>query len=513
MTRRSLALVVAATLLYTASLPPFELDLLAFFVGLPLSLLVLDPRRPLTMREAWIAGLLFGEATTLAVGGHWLYLAAHEFFGKPRAFSLAFTLATTLTHAGAFIGAAVATSAPLARLRSPVARVLAFAAVWVAFELLRARLLYGCPWDFLGHALYRRPLLMQAASFGGAYVLSWLCLVSGACIAAVLGARTAVGRTTAALAAVAVPLGMLAYGGARTAAGASAAAGDDTLSIGIVQANVGRHELWDPSRRSDHLDRLIELSRRSELTGVDLVVWAENAVPFLLDADGEARRRIHDLARELEAYVLTGAPRSEPAGDGRARFFNSVYLFHPDGERVETYDKVKLLPYVEGTPSWLASWLPRTGGIEYAPGRGQTIFEVRGWKVAPLICFESTYPEIARSLAVAGAELFVNLSNDSWFDRGAAPAQHFGMTVLRTVENARPLVRVANTGVSAVVSRHGAIVAELPQREVAVARARIERSPTETTAYTHAGDVFAWLCVAGALLALLSCRRERRRVR
>jgi len=501
LTGRSLFLVASATILYTAALPPFGYDALAFLVGLPLALLVLDPRRPLEPSRAWIAGLLFGEATTLAVGGHWLYLAAHEFFGRPVPFSAGFTLLTTLTHAGVFIGAAVAASASLVRLRSPVVRVLAFGAVWVSFELLRGRLLYGCPWDFLGHALYRRPALMQAASLGGAYVLSWLCLLTGASAAAAILATTRRGRALAAAAVVALPVAMMLYGDERAAVG-PAPSPTGALAVGLVQANVGRHELWDPARRSDHLDRLIELSRSRELQGVDLVIWAENAVPFLLDADVDAQRRIRDLARELDAYVLTGAPRSESAGGGRVRFFNSVYLFAPEDAAPKTYDKVKLLPYVEGSPSWAVDWLPRTNGVEYVAGDEQKIFDVRGRKIAPLVCFESTYPEVARELAAAGAELFVNVSNDSWFDRGAAPAQHFAMTALRAVENDVPLVRVANTGVSAVVDRDGRIVLWLPEKQPAVALHRIERRAAVLPPYARTGDAFAWACVAVAVAAL-----------
>ena len=501
LTGRSLFLLASATILYAAALPPFGYDVLAFGVGLPLALLVLDPRRPLAPSRAWIAGLLFGEATTLAVGGHWLYVAAHEFFSRSAPFSAGFTLLTTLTHAGVFIGAAVAASASLVRLRSPALRVLAFGAVWVSFELMRGRLLYGCPWNFLGHALYRRPALMQTASLGGAYVLSWFCLLTGASAAVAIMATTRRGRVLAAAVTVALPVTMMLYGNMRMA-GAAATGPTGTLTVGLVQANIGRHELWDTARRSDHLDRLIELSRSRELQGADLVVWAENAVPFLLDADVDAQRRIQRLSRDLDAYVLTGAPRSEPAGGGRVRFFNSVYLFAPDGTEPDTYDKAKLLPYVEGSPSWAVDWLPRANGVEYVPGHERAVFEVRGWKIAPLICFESTYPEIARELAVAGAEILVNVSNDSWFDRGAAPAQHFGMTALRAVENNVPLIRVANTGISAVVDRDGSIVLRLPEKQAAVAVHRIGRRDAGLPPYARNGDVFAWACVVVAVVAL-----------
>jgi len=105
------------------------------------------------------------------------------------------------------------------------------------------------------------------------------------------------------------------------------------------------------------------------------------------------------------------------------------------------------------------------------------------------------------------------VSNDSWFDRGAAPAQHFGMTVLRSVENGVPLVRVANTGVSAVVDADGSIVLHMPEKEPAVARYRIEGPATQRPPYTQIGDVFAWLCVAAAVVGLISCARDRGHVR
>lgn len=508
----SVGWVVLATVLYTLALPPFDLSWLAFLVAAPLAVVFLDPARRLGRGQVLAAALVFGEGSTLAVGGHWLYYGAHGFFGKSAAVSLGFTLLTTVTHAGIFIAAAAASSALLARLRSRVLRVLGFACIWVAWELVRSRILYGCPWDLLGHALYRHPTLMQASALGGTYLLSGLCVACGAALGLAYVERrrppTAFGLVSLGAALLA---GTAAWGAARMADTAASRVGIDRqpLRVAMVQANVGRQDLWDPNRRTDHLDRLIEMSRAPELRGADLVVWAENAVPFLLDADAAARDKISRLARELDAFVLTGAPRADQDGAGHARFYNSVYLFSPDGADIVTYDKIKLLPYIERTPAWALSLLRPNRALEASPGDGLRLFDVRGWKIAPLICFESTYPELAREALQQGADLLLNVSNDSWFDAGAAPQQHFAMTLMRAPELGVPLVRVANTGISAVVDTEGRVVRALPPKQAAVALAdvpaRLPGSP-----YERCGDVFAWSCVMLAILFALAGTRASR---
>ena len=505
---RHALLTLSAALLYTISLPPFGYGLAGFLVATPLTLLLLNPSQPLRPAGAWATGLAFGEAATLAVGGHWLYLAAHEFFGKPPAFSLGFTLLTTVTHAGAFIGAGVALSASFVKLRSPYARAVAFAATWVALELSRARLLYGCPWNFLGHALEPYPALLGAVTYGGVYALSAACVLAGSLVGEALLATESRAKLGMLGVALAVPASLYLLPPSQLATGrADAVTTRNSLTVGLVQPGVGRHDLWNPAMRSRHLAQLLELSRSHELQGADLIIWPENAVPFLLDADTDARDEIAKLAREMGAYVMTGAPRSENRPDGTAAFYNSVYLFPPDGGAYHVYDKAKLLPYVEATPAFARKVLPRTSGIEYTPGRGRAYFHVHGWRIAPLVCFESTYPEISREAAFAGADLLVNVSNDSWFDRGAAPEQHFGMTVFRAAETQLPLVRVANTGVSAVVEPSGKVALALPARASAIARYEIQRAhtPELATFYVRWGDVFAWGCVvlaaAGGVLA------------
>jgi len=518
---RALRFSLIASLLYSLSLPPFEMGPLAFAVGFPLTLAFLDPDRPLPWRQALLASFVFGEVTTAAVGGYWLFHAVHGFFGRSFAFSAAFTLATTITHAGIFLAAAVFAASVLARLSAPW-RIVGFASAWVAMEFLRSNLLYGCPWDLLGHAFSRSPLLMQVTSIGGVYLLGWMAIAAAAAAATALIERRR-GRPFVTYLACAAALPMAAavfgYHTIHQAAGAAVNGGPTRparpLTVGIVQTDIGKHDLWQPGSGPRHLETFLAQSEASTLAGVDLLVWSENAVPFLLDADLDAQRRIQALADRSGATILLGAPRSQPVADGRAELRNSVYLFRPDADGYQTYDKVRLLPYIEEIPAFAAPFVARSHGLEYRPGSSASTFEVAGWRIAPLICFESTYPQFARALAAAGADLFVNVSNDSWFDRGAAPEQHFAMSVFRAPENRVPLVRVANGGVSAVVDAFGRPAARVPPRATAVAKVELLPGPSATTFYTRHGDVFAWaassLAAVCLILAAARARKDRQR--
>ncbi|MFQ5514980.1 MAG: apolipoprotein N-acyltransferase [Myxococcota bacterium] len=493
-------LALASILVYTAAFPPFGAAAAAFAAFLPLAFLFLDPARPVSWRGALLAALLFGELTPLAVTGYWIYRAAGDFFDQPPHFGLGFAVFLTALHGALFMAPTLFLARFLVHL-GPLARTLAFPTLWVAGELARSRLLDGNPWELLGSAFDAHPMLMRVSRLGGVWLLSWAAVAVSAALATTLLGRHSSARARLSGGSVLGLAVLVLLGGSleRTPRTPAPDRPLPSLRIGLVQPNIGRHELWDPSRRADHLRRTLTLSRSPTLAGVDLLVWPENAVPFLLDADRAARRRIQLLANETGAAVMLGAPRSESTRDGGARFFNSVYLFRPGGTGYETYDKRKLLPYVEVIPEWLVPYRRSSEPVHYGPGRRVTIFVVRGWKIAPLICFESIYPRFAREARRLGADLLVNVSNDSWFDRGAAARQHYGMTVLRAVENAVPLVRVANTGITAVIGPDGAPLARLPRHREAVQRVELAAAPRGRTLYTRWGDWFAWLCVLAAV--------------
>ena len=192
---------------------------------------------------------------------------------------------------------------------------------------------------------------------------------------------------------------------------------------------------------------------------------------------------------------------------GRVRFYNSAWLVGADGAPRGVYDKRRLVPFAEYAP------VPRVPGLgwrfdapgDYSPGVEAVVFPTPA-PFGVLVCYEAIYPHLARDLADAGARFLINVSNDAWFGTSAGLEQHFAITVFRSVETRRALARATNTGVTALIGPSGRILARFPPD---VRDAWIVDVPLRdgATLYGRSGDVFAVLCVAGALAAVAAGRR------
>ncbi|MBI5503756.1 MAG: apolipoprotein N-acyltransferase, partial [Deltaproteobacteria bacterium] len=470
----------------------------------------------------------------LALVGSWSFLAARDYFAQPPWFAALFALSLPLTASGIalYYAAAFPCVRVLARLTGAeraarrgsdgtrpgtrsraiggtcartcahtwgriCARVCGFASIWTLCEAVRASLWMGNPWAKLGDALADSPLLAAAADLGGVWLLSWLAAAVSASVGVAWAER---GNSREVRRALGVGAALLAfqfgYGGwslSPSDSDASSAASAPVLRVAIVQAAIGKHALWKSDGPGDAFETQIALSRSAALAGADLVVWPENATTFLIDANPERRARLQGLARDLGAALLVGGSRSAAAPGGDVRVYNSAFLFRPGGDEPSVYDKRILMPYTEHVPAWAAALVGSSWQGAYGAGTVQVLFDVKGWKIAPLLCFESIYPGLAREAAQAGADLLVNLSNDSWFDQGAGPEQHFAMARLRAIENHLPLLRVATTGISALVDARGRLVQQLPSRRQEVALVEVRRGPGPS-----------WFASAGSVLRPLN---------
>ncbi len=509
--RQTAAHVLAACALFIVSYPPFDIPGSGLVATCPLALLLIE--RPIAARAAALAGAAFGLLASLGIVGHWMFLATHEFFGRSVSTSALFTVFVNATNVALFYIPVFLIARSLAG-RSTAVRIFGFAAVWTAGEYLRAYAGFGNPWALLGHTLHHTSAIAQSQGVGGVWILSWAAAATGAALAAAISARRARHSTLPALGtALATLLGVALAGVAVGKSSSVAEKPRAPLRIGIVQADIGKHDLWRPDLAWRHLEVHLELSRDRALAGADLIVWPENAVPFLLEARADALDLIHGLADDTGAAIVLGAPRVAQTGDGRASRYVSAYLVRPGSRERESYDKVKLLPFVEKTPGWARWWDGLTWDASYTAGTDLGMFEVKGWRVAPLICFEGVYPLYAARAARAGADVFLNISNDSWFDGGAGPEQHFMMARPRAAEHGIALVRAANSGISGYIDPLGRTVAQLPSRQQAVRLVEVAR-PTGPTPYTRFGDVFVYLVSAtGMLLAFATRGRSTERER
>jgi apolipoprotein N-acyltransferase len=282
------------------------------------------------------------------------------------------------------------------------------------------------------------------------------------------------------------------------------------LKVALIQGNIDQGIKWDPGFMEETLSIYERLSRRATAAGVDLVVWPESAAPFFFQEPGLPSDRIIALAREIHAPLIFGSPAFDDNAL-RRRYFNSAFLVSSSGEVLGRSDKIHLVPFGEYVP--LAKMLPFVhklveGVGDFSSGDSIATLDIGKGKVGVLVCFEGIFPELSRGYVSAGAQLLINITNDGWYGRSSAPYQHLSMSVFRAVENGVPLVRAANTGISAIIDGKGHVSHATPlfKEDYAVGEVTLGKGGT---IYTRIGDLFARLCLVVSTVITFFCFRNK----
>jgi apolipoprotein N-acyltransferase len=295
------------------------------------------------------------------------------------------------------------------------------------------------------------------------------------------------------------------------------------ISVRIVQPAIPQNEKW-VEENGDRIFRFqLDLSASGlandgkDIAAFDLVIWPESAFPFYLEERPDMQAALAELLPE-DTTLLSGAARYESDGDGRPlRFFNSVLVIGDQGEVLDAYDKVHLVPFGEYLPfqSTLESFgLSQLTGLPggFAAGeRRQTLTLAQAPPFGPLICYEILFPGDATEAGFRPGWL-LNVTNDAWYGDTPGPRQHFHQARLRAVEEGLPLIRAANNGISAIVDANGRVVASLGVGAAGVIDGDLPASRPPTV-YARHGD---WIFLFGLIVCLVSatigqqCRRQRR---
>ncbi|HRE60382.1 MAG TPA: apolipoprotein N-acyltransferase [Micropepsaceae bacterium] len=453
------AMLVAliAGVLATLMQAPFGLWPLMFLVW-PVCILLLDStlRAPRPLRAAFAIGWAFGFGSFIS-GLYWI---GNSFLVDAETHGWIMPFAMTILPAG--LGLFTGLAFLLAR-RFRVdgwRRIIWFAAAFSLIEFMRGHVLTGFPWNMPGQIFSENIFLIQSASLFGAYGLNLIVLVMGASVATL--ADNAAMRARVMLPSLSlVALGaLMIFGALRLPAGEDWV---DGVRIRIIQPNVPQAEKYVPELRQRNWRRLIAPLLDVREAGITHVVWPEAAPPFLLDRSDDALAVIKDLLGDI--VLMTGAARVEEDASGE-RFFNSFHVIR-DGRILATYDKAHLVPFGEYLPlSGLLEALGLTkiigGGGNFSEGPGVATLTVPGAPpMGPLICYEVIFPAEVADDALRPAFL-VNVTDDSWFGDTIGPQQHLAQARLRAVEEGLPIVRAANTGVSALIDPYGRILSRLP---------------------------------------------------
>lgn len=390
------------------------------------------------------------------------------------------------------------------------------AAMWVAWEMIVARIFGGFPWNLLADSQYRILPLIQFASFTGVYGVSFL--VTWTSVSLLCAVTSIVGRPTQRspwMAEIILP-----FTAVITAFGfgfhqlAQAPVAQRELKVTLVQPSIPQTFIWNPDNDAARFQELLRLSEKALTNETDVLIWPEAATPGLPRYDETMSQGISSLARNHHVWMIIGADDAE-ATPTATNYFNASFLVSPEGKLVNSYRKRGLVMFGEYIP--LERWLPFikwftpiTGS--YTPGDRGVQFLMRDGvqaQTSVLICFEDIFPHLARKSVEPDTDFLVNITNDGWFGEGAAQWQHAAAATFRTIENGLPLIRCANTGLTCWIDANGrwreiftdktgsiygagCLTVELPLPE--------KHSPTF---YNQHGDWFGWSCMALAFLSAL----------
>lgn len=397
--------------------------------------------------------------------------------------------------------------------------MLGLAGLWVMGEWLRGVIFGGFPWLPLAASQWERPLVLQAASVGGAWVVSFVLVCFN------LGAASYVHRIFAAGAPNLRKSGpelkwallLLVFSAFPFLGEVMNQQRHKMARIALVQPYIPQNEKWDAARSQAVLQAIEKVTFEANDVGVpEMIMLPEAVVPWTLFLDPNVQPWLESLAKRTGKPVLAGSIYTEGTDAKTALWYNGAFVIDPvTGLDQSGYAKRKLVPFGEFVPlrsllGWLEKFVPIGG--DFQPGSHASLLSVTvGRNVVPvgtLICYEDVFPHLARESVRDGAELLAVMTNNGWFGEGGAAYQHATHSVLRAVENRRPLVRVGNGGWSGWIDEFGYVRLNLRDENDSVYfrghtttnLTRDLRWVNRQSFYTQHGD---WFLVVSAVLATL----------
>ena len=344
--------------------------------------------------------------------------------------------------------------------------LLGLAALWVVLEWVRSTLFSGFPWLPLAASQWQRPLILQSASYAGAWSVSFILIFfnlgAGAYAHRIFFEGVTGLRKRSPEFSVALLLLM---------AGAFPFLGDfmnqqrrPLARVAFVQPYIPQAEKWDAARALAVLQTIEKVTLAANAAGApDFIVWPEAVTPWAVYRDPNVSAWLESIARRTGKPLLLGAIYTEAAGTAAERWFNGAFVVDPrTGLAKDSYAKRKLVPFGEYIPlrpvlGWLEKFVPIGGDFQRGTDATPLLLPVGTAKVpvGVLICYEDVFPALARASARSGAELLAVLTNNAWYGEGGAAYQHATHSVLRAVETRRPVLRCGNGGWSGWIDEFG----------------------------------------------------------
>jgi len=385
-------------------------------------------------------------------------------------------------------------------------------AVWVALEWVRGHALTGFPWATLGYSQTPFTPLIQIADITGVLGVSWLVVLGSTAITACFNRRRP--RIVFPVFAACM-LAAILYGSWRLDVVKRLQEQAPPWTVGVFQGNVDQSQKWDPAFQQEAIERYRNLSLQASRSdpAPDLLVWPETAVPFFYGIEDQLTAQLNRIFQEVGKPVLFGSP-AVGLVDGQGRLMNRAYLVNTGGEILGAYAKQHLVPFGEYVPLqkilFFVHRLVQAAG-DFVPGRSSVPLALDGRRPGVLICYEGIFPELARSTVMQGATSLINITNDAWYGDTSAPYQHLEIARWRAIELRVPLIRAANTGISAIFDASGGCLGTISLNEQGYLIRTVHPFPIHTF-YARWGDLFAWMCILIAVGGILYSGKLRQAV-
>jgi len=484
----------------------------------------------------WIWGFVFSVGTT-----YWVVNSMYFYGGIPLIPGALIML--VLAAYLALFPAIFAVLFYYTRDYRPLFRLFAIPALWVSLEFVKGFLFTGFPWTLLGYSQVDFTTFIQFADILGVWGVSyWVMLLNVGIFLFLLNLAHGSGRRGLRIepflifvATVVFVFFVVVYGALQMRLVNKDIATWPKIDVAAVQGNIGQAVKWQPTEQKKTVDiyaRLIsEAASAFKKDGDDaqgLIVLPETSMPFFLSRDRDLFPLVAETAKSAGSYLLIGSPDYKLDDEGGHNILNTAFVLSPDGLISGRYDKMHLVPFGEYVPLKRVLFFIEkltAGAGEFVEGRGLYPIEldIGGVKtsVGTFICFEAIFPSLVAELARGGPEpaadaslvtgLLVNITNDAWFGDTSAPYHHLDMTVMRAVENRMYLLRSANTGISAIVSPTGEVVARTELFEAAVVSGKVGVRKAGPTFFGRFPNLFPCaLLIFSAIIVVLALRFRRR---
>lgn len=488
-----MAAISGAALVFTFA--PFNLYPLAWFALAPFLVALKGlPKGKNAFKAGFLMGFFYFFGTT-----YWIYHSMHDYGGMGLVSSL---LAVVLlaSYLSLFTGVfAYLFSFKIKRTRLPALFVAPV--IWVTLEYLRSYLLTGFPWATLGYSQWKFLYIIQMADVTGVYGVSFLIVAVNGAIADLFIMKKKmremplfpVSFTMAGyfILAACVMLA-LAYGEFRL----SHEDAGLPLRVSIVQGNIDQGQKWNLNNQDHVFDIYKELTEGALFESPNLIVWPEASLPFAFDEKDPRVQELEKMQTTINVPMLIGAVRQKKDG----KYANSAVLLD-EGKPTFMYDKIHLVPFGEYVPLkrvlfFVNKISDAVGDLE--PGHDYGRGSIRQGDFGVAICYEIAFPGLVRKFFKDGGNFLITITNDAWFGKSSGPYQNFSMAAFRAVENRKPVIRAANTGISGFFSSTGRLIKEtgLFERKTLTADLKIS---DRTTFYSRFGDLFSYFCILSAL--------------